>query len=318
MRGGVLRNLIPRDRKDDGLFTFQPFRPGKIPIVLVHGTASSAARWAELVNELQGDPLIREHFQIWLFTYDTGNPIGISAGRLRAAMIEARKEFDPAGKDPALDRMVVMGHSQGGLLTKLTAVNSGTRFWDHLSDKPIDALQVDAKTKDALRSYTMYTPLPFVERVVFIATPHHGALLAGGRLGAIAASLVTLPVNVFGQALQIAATSTLSKDERLVKAISRPPTAVDNMNPDNWALKTLATIPVDSRIKANSIVCVDGRGPKEKGDDGVVAYKSAHIDGVESELVVRSDHSCQGKPETIEEVRRILYEHAGIGGKTRP
>jgi hypothetical protein len=27
--------------------------------------------------------------------------------------------------------MVVIGHSQGGLLTKLTAIDTGTRLWDH-------------------------------------------------------------------------------------------------------------------------------------------------------------------------------------------
>ena len=41
-------------------------------------------------------------------------------------------------------------------------------------------------------------------------------------------------------------------------------------------------------------------------------YTSAHIDGVESELVVRSPHSCQGNPHTMEEVRRILRLHAGL------
>jgi len=57
---------------------------------------------------------------------------------------------------------------------------------------------------------------------------------------------------------------------------------------------------------------VRGTGQPEGGNDGVVEYKSAHIDGVESELIVRSGHSTQGTPQTIEEVRRILYEHAGI------
>jgi hypothetical protein len=42
---------------------------------------------------------------------------------------------------------------------------------------------------------------------------------------------------------------------------------------------------------------------------GVVRYSSALIDGVASELIVRSSHSAQAVPETIEEVRRILYEH---------
>jgi hypothetical protein len=42
----------------------------------------------------------------------------------------------------------------------------------------------------------------------------------------------------------------------------------------------------------------------------VVRYDSAHVDGVDSELVVRSSHSAQGQPEAIREIRRILLEHA--------
>jgi hypothetical protein len=52
-----------------------------------------------------------------------------------------------------------------------------------------------------------------------------------------------------------------------------------------------------------------GEGPITGKTDGVVAYESAHIDGVASEKVVRSGHSTQGHPETIEEVRRILRDH---------
>ena len=47
------------------------------------------------------------------------------------------------------------------------------------------------------------------------------------------------------------------------------------------------------------------------GNDGVVAYTSAHLGGMESEFIVRSGHSSQGHPFTIEEVRRILLEHIG-------
>jgi hypothetical protein len=38
-----------------------------IPVALVHGTASSPARWAEMANELLGDPAIGSRYQIWLF-----------------------------------------------------------------------------------------------------------------------------------------------------------------------------------------------------------------------------------------------------------
>jgi hypothetical protein len=42
----------------------------------------------------------------------------------------------------------------------------------------------------------------------------------------------------------------------------------------------------------------------------VTRYESAHLDGVESELVVRWEHSVQGhQPEAIEEVQRILRQN---------
>jgi hypothetical protein len=71
--------------------------------------------------------------------------------------------------------------------------------------------------------------------------------------------------------------------------------AIDNMNPSNPGLQILQSIPVSSRIPAHSIIAVEGDGPKEEGNDGVVAYSSAHIDEAVSELVVRSSHSAQGK-----------------------
>jgi hypothetical protein len=52
--------------------------------------------------------------------------------------------------------------------------------------------------------------------------------------------------------------------------------------------------------------------PQEEWDDGVVTYQSAHIDGVESEVIVNSSHSSQESPEAIEEIRRILMENIHV------
>jgi hypothetical protein len=62
-------------------------------------------------------------------------------------------------------------------------------------------------------------------------------------------------------------------------------------------------------VTSHSIIAVQGDGDFHQGKDGLVAYSSAHIDYAGSELIVRSFHSCQDKPPTIEEVRRILLEH---------
>ena len=307
LRGGLFSGTVPKDRAQDGLFTLHPYRPGKIPVVLVHGTGSSPARWAEMINELEGDSRIREKYQIWVFLYDSGNLIPYSAGRLRGALMNALHEFDPDDKDPALQRMVVIGHSQGGLLTKLTAIDNGTRFWDLISDKPFDQIKVSPETRTLLRRSLFFKPLPFVKRVVFISTPQHGAILAAQQwVTSLAAKLVTLPQTMLSGIAQ-AATST--GDEKLTAILRRPPTSIDNMNPNNPGLKILASIPVSPQIRAHSIIAVEGVGPKEEGDDGVVAYQSAHIDEVISEKVVRWNHSCQDQPEAIEEVRRILLEH---------
>jgi len=86
-------------------------------------------------------------------------------------------------------------------------------------------------------------------------------------------------------------------------------TSIDSMSPKNPSLLALAEIPLAPGIKGHSIIAVRGDGDPTKGNDGVVEYKSAHVDYVESEFIVQSGHSCQGHPLTIEEVRRILLLH---------
>jgi pimeloyl-ACP methyl ester carboxylesterase len=290
----------------DGLYLNNPYTPGRIPVVLVHGTFSSPARWAELANELNNDPAIARQYTIWTFIYNSGNPIAYSAGLLREALSNAVQALDPEGKDPALRRMVVIGHSQGGLLAKLTAVDSGTRFWDNLSSKPLDQLDVSAETRQLIRRSMFFTPLPSVKRIVFIATPHRGSKLAGLRLARLISRLVSEPVDIvrgIGEVLQ------QNQDAIALRSLKEIPSSVENMNPSNRFVVTLGTLPVADGVPAHSIIAVQDDGPIEEGDDGVVTYDSAHIEGVASELVVRSDHSVQGHPATIREVRRILLEH---------
>jgi hypothetical protein len=132
----------------DGLAMLQPYRPGRIPVVLVHGTASSPARWAEMLNELQNDPQLRDRVQFWLFTYNTSNPILLSAKQMREALRHTLAELDPDGRDPALRRMVLIGHSQGGLLARLMVTDSGGRFWDNVSRVPLADLRVSTETRE--------------------------------------------------------------------------------------------------------------------------------------------------------------------------
>jgi pimeloyl-ACP methyl ester carboxylesterase len=284
-----------------------PFQPGRIPVVFVHGTNSSPARWADMVNDLEANPWVRQHYQFWFFKYDSGNPILYSAMLLRRALKKAIQTYDPQGQDPCLQHMIVIGHSQGGLLTKMTVIDSGDRFWRNASDTPLDQLPVSEETRALLREAMFVEPLPFVTRVVFIATPHRGSYLAGPQIvRRLAQKLVSMPSTL----LRTGADLFSRNDLRPYLKMQTLPTAIDNMAPGHPFIRTIAEIPVAPGVHAHSIIAVDGDGPKESAGDGVVKYVSAHIDGVESERIINSPHSCQSNPDTIDEVLRILRVHA--------
>ena len=292
---------------ENGLQLLSPYEPGRIPVVFVHGTASSPARWGEMINEIAQDPVVRENCSAWLFIYKTSAPILLSAKSLRDSLRERIQAIDPDGVDAALQHMVVIGHSQGGLLTRLMVTESGDNFWRSVSDRPFDELAIDDEEKEALRSAFFFEPVPQVERVVFISTPHRGSFLSDGLIRTIVNGLISIPQRTM-QVTQDVVTKNV--DFFKPDVIGKTPSAMNNMSPGDGFLIALGESPVSDRVHAHSIVAVtDLTPPLEDQDDGVVEYTSAHVGFVESELVVESGHSAQDNPFAILEVRRILREH---------
>ncbi len=292
------------ENRDRGLRMLAPYDRNRIPVVFVHGTASSLARWADMVNHLQSDPEILASYQFWTFQYNTGNPVPFSAGLLRQSLIDLVAELDPEGDDESLKEMIVVGHSQGGLLTKLCVVDSGDAFWTLVSGAPIEELSMQPETRQTLERSLFFEPLPFVKRVVFIATPHRGSFLADRWFSRFASSLVAMP----GEIVDSVADLVNEDDERiLLRSLDDLPSSLDNMASDNRFLSTLVDLPIAPQVTAHSVIAVrEGQEDIESGHDGVVSVESARLDGVESELIVRSGHSTQSHPATMAEVRRIL------------
>jgi hypothetical protein len=187
----------------------------------------------------------------------------------------------------------------------MTVIDSGMGLWPF--SVPPEQLDVSAETRALLTHALIIKPLPFVKRVIFIATPHRGSYQALGFLGSLASWLVNLPGRLTKLSVEFL---TLQKQGVFLGATTGIPTSIDNMNPNNIFIKNLAAIPIADGAVANSIIPVDSDAPLSEAGDGVVKYMSAHIDGVESEKVIRSSHSVQGNPEAIQEVKRILHEHA--------
>jgi len=306
-RRGFLSGDFGQDR-DRGLRMLAPYDSARIPVVFVHGTASSPARWAEMINHLRSDREILTRYQFWIFQYNTGNPIPFSAGLLRQSLVDLVSEIDPEGDDVNLRRMVVIGHSQGGLLAKLCVVESGDVFWEGVSTAPLEALDLRPETREIVERSLFFEPLPFVKRVIFIATPHRGSFIADRRLVRFATRFIAMP----GDLVDAAADLFVEDDDRLLlRRFDDMPSSLDNMTSDNRFGRALAELPISTGVEAHSIIAVlEDQDDLESGDDGVVSVQSARIEGVESELIVRSNHSTQLHPLTIGEVRRIL--RAGI------
>jgi pimeloyl-ACP methyl ester carboxylesterase len=306
--GDLLKGLVVATKAGEAraqLLFMQPYQRGRIPVVFVHGTASGPGRWADMMNSLENDPWLRTRFQFWFFYYDTGNPITYSADVLRTSLQFIVEQLDPDGNDLALRQMVIVGHSQGGLLTKMTAIDSGTELWSTVSSRPLDELVLRESTREELRRTLFLKPLPFVRRIIFIATPHRGSYQAGTWIAQWVSGFASLPkgfLESFGELVT-------GNAGAIALSMGGLPRSINHMTPGNPFVQALAEIPVAPGITVNSIVAIKGEGPVEKDDDGVVEYSSAHLTGVESELVIHSTHSVHGHPLAIAEVRRILYRH---------
>jgi len=293
-----------------GLMLLHPYEPGKIPVVMVHGLASSPLAWIAMVNELLRDPTIRSRYQFLLYVYPTGVPVPIAASGLRDALLLAERTFDPDRSDPAFERMVLLGHSMGGLLAHAMAVDSGNRLWELSSERPFDdGILGPPEVKAELKHYLFFDALPFVRRVVFLATPHRGSEYSRRPVGRLGSSLIAEPDHLANLLTQLvrANRGTDTLDPRQFRHL---PTSIETLRVDSPELMALLAMkPGDAGVKFHSIIGALRPGPIASTTDGVVSYRSTHIDGAESERVVRSDHGVQKAPEAILEVRRLLLDH---------
>jgi pimeloyl-ACP methyl ester carboxylesterase len=300
-----------------GIRMLAPYQPGKIPVVLVHGLLSSPLTWAPVINDLQADPTLRERYQFWYYYYPTAEPYLTTAARLRGQLAELCNKVDPNHLDPALENMVFVGHSMGGLISNLMTIDSGDDFWKLVSEEPFDQIKLPDNVREELRQTFFFQREARVKRVVFIGTPHQGSKLSPSPLGRLAVHLVQMPSEL------MTVRSDLVKDNPGLAKVLRDralPTSIDLLAPGAPALVLMANRPRPEQVHYHTIagnistattnverwLACDGGDP----GDGVVPIKSAHFGEAESELEVRADHfHVHHHPKAIQEVRRILMDH---------
>jgi pimeloyl-ACP methyl ester carboxylesterase len=301
---GLLRPGDASERA--GLMLLRPYEPNKIPVVMVHGLASSPLAWIPMINELLREPKIQMKYQFLLYVYPTGMPVPIAAAGLRDALLDAQRQFEGDTSRPYFEQMVLLGHSMGGLLSHAMVVDSADRFWRLNTDRPFNEIAGPPKVLEEIKHYTFFQALPFVQRVVFLATPHRGSEYSRRPIGRVSSSLISEPDKYSDLLNQLIKDNPDAFDRRQFR---RLPTSIDTLEPDAPVLLALLGMKPRDGVKFNSIIGQYRPGPPETSSDGVVAYRSSHIDGVVRELVVRSDHGVQKDGDAIREVRRILLEH---------
>jgi len=306
-----LSGLLRPDRreKDLGLFGLAPYDPAKIPVVFVHGLGSTPSIWRHQVNGLLADPVLSRRYQPLFFIYPTGISVPGAAARLRQSLQLYRQRWDPRQRSRNFERMVLVGHSMGGLLSRLQVTDTDEELRKAFFTRPIPKIDWMSPTeKEAMQRALVLEPLPFVDRVVFIAVPHRGSKLADIGLVQLAVRLIKLPTDTLGFITRAVTTGGLQFiNPELHRYRQLGLRSVDMLSPEHPYFAALERCPVT--VPCHSIIGDRGKGPGPKCSDGVVPYESAHLPSAVSEVLVPHWHGCVEKPETVAEVLRILREH---------
>ena len=116
-----LKTLLGKDGgiEHPHVYLMQPYDPDRRIILMVHGLASSPEAWVNMANDLMGDYAIRQRYQIWQVYYPTNMPIALNHVAIRRVVDDTLRHFDPTGAHPASKDMVVVGHSMGGVISRM-------------------------------------------------------------------------------------------------------------------------------------------------------------------------------------------------------
>ncbi len=312
-----LRTLFGRGEgiRAPHIYLMQPYDPNRRIIFMLHGLGSSPEAWVNVANEIMGDPVLREKFQVWMVYYPTNAPIALNRHEINRALDETLRHFDPSGKAPASRDIVIIGHSMGGVLSRLLVSSSGEKLWDDLLQRYELRGERLKKVKSKLGPLLHFDARRDVGRAIFIAAPHRGTDAASKGFGRLVGKLVRLPVTILGKFGDVFEMLVDPNGDEGKPAKPRIPNSIDNLKSDDPFIRSAANLPLRPGLKFHSIVAQNkAEIPLAESQDGLVPYWSSHLDGALSEKGSVSGHSVQETPQAILEIRRVLHEDLGEHG----
>ena len=283
-----------------GLYFLQPYDPDRIPLVFVHGLFSTPFDWVQTINGLQADPEIRKHYQFWVFGYPTGNPILYSALRLREELAKVDKLY------PNHRPYVVVGHSMGGMLTRMQVITVTRPMWEKALGETAKSIFRENSSDSLIVRATTFQANPRIKRVVFICTPHRGSKMASSGLGRFGISLIALPLNIAtamtGRAHQRRTCEIDRKFQTSPEQYHGPETVKSRITGSQEARRSRCL------ITRSSVTAVS------QGRSRTAVTASCHTGALISmarnpKCIVPGPHGACELPQTIAELDRILRLH---------
>jgi pimeloyl-ACP methyl ester carboxylesterase len=286
------------------LYFLEPYQPGKIPVVLIHGLASSPEDWSDAIGHLRSAPAFVDRYQIWTFGYPTGQGFLQSAAALRAQLRSAVDKLDPQRIDPALHRMVLVGHSMGGLIAKLQVTYSDEIVWSRLANRPLEEIVTTDSTRALLAETCYFDPSPDVARIIMIASPHCGSLRSSAIIGHCVSTFIRPTPRQADLHQQLMRDNPHTFNPVVER---RFPTSIDMLVPSSPLLDAMHQMRLRPGVTLHSIVGVSHPLSLDGPSDGVVSVSSANHPGSHSVLAVNAHHPrIHHRLETSFEVLRIL------------
>ncbi|MES2476320.1 MAG: alpha/beta hydrolase [Verrucomicrobiota bacterium] len=295
--------------QESRLFFLQRYDPHKTPVVFVHGLLCGPVIWKNAVNAMLADPELRRRYQPACFMYPSGMPIPVTAARLRDQLREARDTLDPGHRDAGFGNTVLVGHSMGGLVSRMQVIDSGKDFWNAFFTAPRwkVARSVDAGTRRMLDDSLFFKREPDVARVIFICTPHRGSELADVGIYQTILRLVLFLPKTAKDGLEKLAELPVSFIQPELRGFSdRGVRGTETLSTKHPFFDALAKRPI--QVPFHSIIATDRGLDFRSSSDRIVPYTSAHLEGAASETLVPYWHGCVEMPETVAAVLKILRD----------
>jgi pimeloyl-ACP methyl ester carboxylesterase len=306
-RAALFGDSVPGSRL--GLTISAPWDPAKIPLILIHGLASSAEAWRELTNDILGSAELRGRYQIIHYTYATNESVLDTAARFRRELGEflAVVKYDPN----VSPKLVLIGHSMGGLLAKSVAVDSGTALWDAAFRVPGESLHASDSSRRTFEEALILKPWISVGMIIFMGTPQHGSDEADGLLGRVSASLLRLPADYVNLMREIGLRDPeeLQPDVRS-RFVSGRLTSVESLSPRHPLMQAYGELSIAAGIPFYSIMGTAAHDAHGRPSDGYVTVESARLPGSVSDTLLPIRHRQFDRAAPLNVVYRILREHA--------